>query len=131
MIKASLTALAATLSLGVPFAQPALAQEDVDQRFGTVHFPTSCNEVAQRRFDRGMRYQHSFWYTQAKEVFEEVAKADPTCGMAYWGIALTYLNNPHSAIPAPNFSRAWQRFRKRRRSAPRPSASAIIWMRSP
>ena len=102
MIKASLTALAATLSLGVPFAQPALAQEDVDQRFGTVHFPTSCNEVAQRRFDRGMRYQHSFWYTQAKEVFEEVAKADPTCGMAYWGIALTYLNNPHSAIPAPD-----------------------------
>jgi hypothetical protein len=48
--------------------QPAFAQADVDRRFGTVHFPTSCNEVAQRRFDRGMRYQHSFWYTQAKEI---------------------------------------------------------------
>ena len=102
MIKTSLPALAVTLSLGVSFTQPAFAQKDVDQRFGTVHFATSCNEVAQRRFDRGMRYQHSFWYTQAKEVFEEVAKADPTCGMAYWGIALTYLANPHSAIPAPN-----------------------------
>ena len=75
MFKASLTALAAILSLGESFAQPALAQEDVDQRFGAVHFPTSCNEVAQRRFDRGMRYQHSFWYTQAKEVFEEVGNA--------------------------------------------------------
>jgi len=28
---------------------------------GTFHFDTSCNETAQRRFDRGMRYQHSFW----------------------------------------------------------------------
>jgi hypothetical protein len=82
--------------------QPAFAQADVDQRFGTVHFPTSCNEVAQRRFDRGMRYQHSFWYTQAKEIFADAAKADPSCGIAYWGIALTLLNNPHNAPPAPN-----------------------------
>src|SRR5215467_12252405 len=49
-----------------------------------------------------MRYQHSFWYRQAKEIFEDVAKADPECGMAYWGIALTLLSNPHGAPPASN-----------------------------
>jgi tetratricopeptide (TPR) repeat protein len=103
MIRASFAvAIGATLAAVLGAALPAFGQEETDQRLGTVHFETSCNEVAQRRFDRGMRYQHSFWYTQAKEVFEEVAKADPACGMAYWGIALTYLNNPHSAIPAPN-----------------------------
>ena len=103
MIRLSLaTAFAATLALGSSLAQPASAQEDVDQRFGTVHFPTSCNDTAQRRFDRGMRYQHSFWYAQAKDIFDEVAKADPECGMAYWGVALTLLNNPHFPPPAPN-----------------------------
>src|SRR5712692_8897290 len=103
MIRSSLaTALAATLAAVFSLVQPAFAQEDVDQRFGTVHFATSCNETAQRRFDRGMRYQHSFWYSQAKEIFEEVSKADPQCGMAYWGVALSLLNNPHGAPPAPN-----------------------------
>src|SRR5215471_4671909 len=83
-------------------APAALGQEETDQRLGTVHFATSCNETAQRRFDRGMRYQHSFWYRQSKEIFEEVLKADPDCAIAYWGIALSLLLNPHSAPPAEN-----------------------------
>jgi hypothetical protein len=82
--------------------KPAAAQSDVDQQLGSVHFQTSCNEVAQRRFDRAMRYQHSYWYLPAKEVFEEVLKADPSCAMAYWGVALTLLDNPHNAIPQSN-----------------------------
>ena len=81
---------------------PGLAQEDADQKLGTVHFATSCNETAQRRFDRAMRYQHSFWYSESKEIYEEAIKADPECAIAYWGIALSLLNNPHGAIPAPN-----------------------------
>src|SRR5712671_5765222 len=96
---ASAVAMAATAA---SFTPSALAQEDTDQRLGIVHFATSCNDTAQRRFDRGMRYQHSFWYAQAKEIFEDVAKADPECGMAYWGVALTLLNNPHGPPPSPN-----------------------------
>src|SRR5439155_21532530 len=84
------------------FAPPAPAQEDTDRRLGPVHFPTSCNETAQRRFDRGMRYQHSFWYREAKEIFEDVLKADPSCAIAYWGIALSLLSNPHLAPPPAN-----------------------------
>ena len=68
---------------------------NVDQQFGTVHFATSCNETAQRRFDRAMRYQHSFWYKASKEIFEGALKADPECGIAYWGIALGLVDNPH------------------------------------
>src|SRR5262245_23723000 len=103
MIRSSLaTALAATVAAGPSFAPPAFAQDESDQRLGTVHFMTSCNETAQRRFDRGMRYQHSFWYRQAKEIFEDVAKADPECGMAFWGVALTLLTNQPRAAPASN-----------------------------
>jgi len=84
------------------WASPSIAQDDADQKLGTVHFATSCNETAQRRFDRAMRYQHSFWYKASREIFEETLKADPTCGIAYWGMALGLLDNPHIPVPAPN-----------------------------
>jgi hypothetical protein len=93
--------LAGTATFGM-WASPSIAQDNVDQQFGTVHFVTSCNETAQRRFDRAMRYQHSFWYKASREIFEEALKADPECGIAYWGIALGLLDNPHIAPPAPN-----------------------------
>jgi tetratricopeptide (TPR) repeat protein len=98
---AATTFVIATLSLS---SSPAAAQGDVDHQLGSVQFKTSCNEVAQRRFDRAMRYQHSFWYLNAKEIFEEALKADPTCAMAQWGIALSLLDNPHSPIPRPNLA---------------------------
>jgi tetratricopeptide (TPR) repeat protein len=103
MIKSSFAvAIGATIAAGFSVALPAFGQEETDQRLGTVHFATSCNETAQRRFDRGLRYQHSFWYTSSREIFEEALKADPECGIAYWGIALSLLNNPHNPPPAPN-----------------------------
>ncbi|MEA2649425.1 MAG: hypothetical protein QOG61_1860 [Candidatus Binataceae bacterium] len=92
-------AIAGAAMLG---SSQGIAQENADQQFGTVHFATSCNETAQRRFDRAMRYQHSFWYKASKEIFEETLKADPECVIAYWGIALGLLDNPHNPPPAPN-----------------------------
>src|SRR3982750_1259216 len=95
--------LLALATLGSISGTPAARAEDgADEQFGKVHFQTSCNEVAQRRFDRAMRYQHSFWYNAAGELFDEAAKADPTCAIAHWGVALSLLANPHSVIPAPN-----------------------------
>ena len=84
------------------FAQPATAQDDADKQLGNVHFQTSCNETAQRRVDRAMRYQHSFWYSAAAEIFGEALKADPECAIAHWGIALSFLDNPHIPVPTPN-----------------------------
>ena len=103
-IRASLAGAAAVTIVGtVSLVQPSFGQqEETDQRLGTVHFATSCNETAQRRFDRAMRYQHSFWYQSSKEIFEDVLKADPECTIAYWGIALSLLFNPHAPPPAPN-----------------------------
>ena len=102
MIRSAFAVAAASIAASVSFSQPVFAQEETGQRLGTVHFETSCNEVAQRRFDRAMRYQHSFWYRESKELFEEVLKADPDCGIAYWGIALSLLNNPHAPPPVGN-----------------------------
>ena len=93
------TSLAAAIAIAAATAAhplPAYAQDDNEKQFGTVHFATSCNETAQRRFDRGMRYQHSFWYQSSKEIFEDVLKADAECGIAYWGIALSLCGIPMS-----------------------------------
>src|SRR6478752_8356936 len=101
MLRSSLAAVFSAVLVG-GFAQSAAAQDAAEQRLGTVHFETSCNELAQRRFDRGMRYQHSFWYKASKEIFEDALKADPECAIAYWGIALSLLYNPHSPPTAEN-----------------------------
>jgi hypothetical protein len=96
------TAIACAVTLAAWSVQPAVAQDAAEQRLGTVHFETSCNETAQRRFDRGMRYQHSFWYRASKEIFEDVLKADPQCAIAYWGIATSLLLNPFGPPPPAN-----------------------------
>src|SRR5258706_10244167 len=81
----------------------SMAQEKADQKLGAVHFATSCNETAQRRFDRAMRYQHSFWYTASKEIYEETLQAHPECVIAYLGGALSLLDNPARPVRAPQF----------------------------
>jgi hypothetical protein len=43
-----------------------------------------------------MAYQHSFWYRAATDTFNEVLKLDPTCAIAYWGLALANLRNPYA-----------------------------------
>jgi tetratricopeptide (TPR) repeat protein len=88
---------------GVSLAHPALAQSG-DDKLGKVHFETSCNADAQRLFDRGMLYQHSFWYRASQKMFEDTLKADPACSIAYWGIALSLLWNPHIAPPTKNLA---------------------------
>src|ERR1700733_12366596 len=95
-------AASALLAVTAFCSAPSIGQDTVDQQFGTVHFATSCNETAQRRFDRAMRYQHSFWYKASREIFEEALKADPECGIAYWGVALGLVDNPHFGPPPPN-----------------------------
>ena len=87
----------------ISLAQPSLAQMD-DGKLGKVHFETSCKPDAQKLFDQAMLYQHSFWYRASQKVFEDVLKADPECGIAYWGIALSVLWNPHVAPPAKNLA---------------------------
>ena len=102
MIRTSF-ALVVTATAGLTLAQPAFAQVD-DRKLGTVQFETSCTPDAQNLFDHAMLYQHSFWYRASQKFFEDVLKADPGCGIAYWGIGLSLLLNPHAPTPAKNLA---------------------------
>jgi len=96
-----LSALIATAC--VSLTQPARAQA-VDAKLGKVHFETSCSPDAAAAFDKGMLYQHSFWYRASQREFNAALKADPGCAIAYWGIALSLLWNPHNAPPVQNLA---------------------------
>jgi tetratricopeptide (TPR) repeat protein len=95
--------MAMTLSAGIALTQAAHAQTN-GEKLGTVNFETSCKPEAQKLFNQGMLYQHSFWYRASQNVFEDVLKADPQCGIAYWGVALSMLWNPHVPTPAKNLA---------------------------
>jgi tetratricopeptide (TPR) repeat protein len=69
-------------------------QHENGEKLGTVHFATSCNEVAQKEFSRAVALLHSFQFSRAIEGFNAVLGKDPTCGIAYWGIALSDWSNP-------------------------------------
>jgi len=84
------------------FVAPALAQHDHPAgdptKLGKVSFPVSCDPSVQPQFSSAVAMLHSFWYEKANETFSGVAEKDPTCVMAYWGIAMTYW---HQIWPAP------------------------------
>ena len=87
--------LAAALALTPGWAFAQHEHDDghlAPEKFGQVHFPTSCNAQVQPVFERGLTLLHSFAYARAAKVFEEVSAKDPGCGMAQWGIAMSYFH---------------------------------------
>ncbi len=74
------------------------------EKLGEVHFATSCNEAAQGKFNRAVALLHSFQFSRAIEGFNLVLTDDPTCAIAYWGIALSDWSNPF----APGIKNAGQ-----------------------
>lgn len=73
-------------------------EHPVPEKLGTVQFPTSCSSTEQKSFERAVALLHSFAYSAAEKAFADVAKADPKCAMAHWGIAMTYF---HPLWPPP------------------------------
>src|SRR3981189_776738 len=69
-------------------------QHSNGEELGTVHFVTSCNEMAQKEMNRAVALLHSFQFSRAIEGFNAVLGEDPTCGIADWGIALSDWSNP-------------------------------------
>ncbi|MEO0447174.1 MAG: alkyl hydroperoxide reductase, partial [Verrucomicrobiota bacterium] len=65
---------------------------------GAVDFPiTTDSEEAQRFFHQGVGQLHGFWYLESERSFRQVAKLDPDCAMAYWGMAMSNVKNRERA----------------------------------
>ena len=59
-------------------------------KLGQVSFANSCAPAVQEQFQRAVAMLHSFWYDEAGRQFEAVAKSDPNCAIAWWGVAMTH-----------------------------------------
>ncbi len=77
------------------FAQPHTGHE----KLGTVSFANSCSPAVQADLARAVALLHSFWFDFAIKGFNDVAQADPSCGIAHWGAAVAWLGNPLAGPP--------------------------------
>jgi hypothetical protein len=81
-------------------SRPLFAQADQPgsaEKLGTVHFSTTCSTATESPFNRAVALMHSFQFAQAIEAFHAIAASDPSCSMAYWGIALSSWGNPFAS----------------------------------
>jgi len=91
--------LISSVTFSILFTLTAFAADDdkehhhhedlTETQLGTVHFPISCAASVEKPFARGVALLHSFWYEEAEKEFLDIAKNDPGCAMAHWGIAMS------------------------------------------
>jgi hypothetical protein len=89
--------LAASLAALALSATPALAHES--DKLGDVKFTVSC--ASQKEFNRAVAMLHSFWFAPADQAFRAIAANEPSCGMAWWGVAMVTLGNPLAGSLSP------------------------------
>lgn len=86
-ILAKITPLCASVSNSIDLDKlpPPLFKEGQ----GNSHFVvTTKSAEAQRWCDQGINLLHGFWHLEAYRAFREAMRADSTCAMAYWGMAM-------------------------------------------
>lgn len=113
--KISLAALTLAVVASVAHAQHDHSGGDPNQ-LGTVKFATSCSGV-QNEFERGMALLHSFWYAESEKAFAAVAKTDPACAIAYWGIAMSITHPLWEAAGKDSLRRGWETVQKAQSAA--------------
>src|ERR1700722_12040622 len=78
------------------------------ERLGTVSFSVSCAPAVQARFTRGVALLHDFWYPEAQRQFEDIAKSDPDCAMAHWGVAMSLFHQIWDRPDAATVAHGWR-----------------------
>ena len=92
VLAASVLALAA--------AAPDIPITATARSWARSSFATSCTAEADAAFEQGLAWLHSFEYATAAQSFAAAAQADPRCGIASWGVAMSYYH-PLWAPPTP------------------------------
>ena len=73
-------------------------QAPLFDNLGIYNFPiTTDSELAQKYFNQGIILAYGFNHEEAFRSFEEVARLDSNCAMAYWGMA--YVLGPNINLP--------------------------------
>lgn len=89
------------LSVAAPADTPAV------ESLGKVNFSVSCAASVHAPFNRGIALLHDFWYEEAQRQFEQIAKTDPDCAMAHWGIAMSVFHQIWDRPDEHAVARGW------------------------
>ncbi|MBK5255079.1 MAG: tetratricopeptide repeat protein [Vicinamibacteria bacterium] len=107
--------LSAVASLQSPFgaaaqaATPAQAVPHYEGLGGLSRRVTTTSPEAQAYFNQGLAFLYAFNHDEAIRAFQRAAEIDPTCAMAFWGLALAkgpHINN--MAVPPEHEKAAWE-----------------------
>ena len=99
-----------------------------EERLGEVNFPISCSPTAQAQFNRAVALLHSFFFPETVKAFSAVAEMEPSCAMAYWGIAISQRPNPLvGPFPEDVLKVGWEAIEKAR-AATRRTGREIEWI---
>src|SRR3954464_3913679 len=80
-----------------------------EERLGEISFPISCSPAAQTQFNRAVAMQHSFFFPETVKAFSAIVEKEPSCAMAYWGIAVSQRPNPLvGPFPGDVLKRGWE-----------------------
>jgi tetratricopeptide (TPR) repeat protein len=88
------------------------AAAEASERLGTVSFPVACAAGTQTAFNRGVALLHDFWYEEAQSQFERLAKSDPGCAMAHWGLAMSVFHEIWARPDAKTMTAGWAEMKK-------------------
>ncbi|HKY29877.1 MAG TPA: hypothetical protein VJM12_18190, partial [Pyrinomonadaceae bacterium] len=74
---------------GAAQEMPHTHTHDHNEKLGQVSFSISCSPASQKQFNRATALLHSFWYEEAEKSYAAIAREDPKCAMAHWGVAMS------------------------------------------
>ena len=94
LISVLLIGIVVLLIVGAGWAGPAAAPGAGGEKLGRVLFKTSCTPEAQKEFDRALAMLHSFFFPETVKAFTAIPQTDPSCAIAYWGLAVSIRPNP-------------------------------------
>ena len=77
---------------------PVILCGPADKKLGTVTFTISGGEKVEKEFNFATALLHSFEYDEAEKVYAKIIEEEPSCAMAYWGVAMC---NFHPLWTAP------------------------------
>jgi len=63
-----------------------------EKQFGDVAFETSCGENSKKDFNLAISLLHSFEYDEAEKAFAKIIDTNPSCAMAWWGVAMSNIH---------------------------------------
>jgi tetratricopeptide (TPR) repeat protein len=85
------------------------------RRSGTIQLAVTCASEVKEDFLTALALLHSFFYEEARSRFQDVARRDPACAMAQWGVAMSWYHPIWAPPSAEEFEKGREAVRMARK----------------